>query len=178
MKRLIIPTAAVDYLKTRKRIWLKIIIALVPAIATGLALGLIDFRVDVIIADVFRGFVNVQISAIAILISFSIAIITILVSADNPNIKRLKEQESTDCKPLDGKKLNLFQVLLSNITYGVLVEVSYLVILIFFIFLQLFVCDEWYKILMAISVFFLIHILHILLESVGQMYLTFWKREE
>jgi hypothetical protein len=178
MKNLIIPAAAFDYLKTRRRIWVKFLIALIPAIATGLALGLIDFRQDAIIADIFRDFVNVQISAIAILISFSIAIITILVSADNPNMKRLKISESTECKLLNGKKLSLFQVLLSNITYGVLVEVVYLVILIIFIFLQIFVCDDWYKVLMAISVFFLIHILHILLESVGQMYLTFWKHEE
>jgi len=178
VKKIIIPTAAMDYLKTRKRVWLKFLFALVPAIATGLALGFIDFRGDVVIANVFRDFVNVQISAIAILISFSIAIITILVSADNPNIKRLKQHLSEDCKPLDGKRINLFQVLLSNITYGVLVEVVYLVILIFYIFLQLFVCDEWYKVLMAISVFFLVHILHILLESVGQMYMTFWKHEE
>ena len=178
MKRLMIPTAALDYLKTRKRIWLKILIALIPAIAAWLCLDLIKFRQGVCITDVFKDFVNVQISAIAILISFSIAIITILVSADNPNIKKLKERHSEDCKPLGDKKLNLFQVLLSNITYNVLVEVVYLIVLIFYIFLQLFVSDEWYKILMAISVFFIVHILHILLESVGQMYLTFWKHEE
>lgn len=178
MKRLIIPMAALDYLKTRKHIWLKMLIALVPAVVAGICLSFLKFKQGVIIADVFKDFVNVQISAIAILISFSIAIITILVSADNPNIKKLKEKHSEDCKPLNGKKINLFQVLLSNITYNVLVEVVYLIILIFYIFLQLFVPDECYKILMAISVFFIIHILHILLESVGQMYLTFWKHEE
>lgn len=178
MKRLIIPMAASDYLKTRKHIWLKILVALIPAVAAWLCLSLLKFKHGVIIADVFKNFVNVQISAIAILISFSIAIITILVSADNPNIKKLKERYSDDCKPLNGKKLNLFQVLLSNITYNVLIEVGYLIILVFYIFLQLFVSDECYKILMAISVFFIIHILHILLESVGQMYLTFWKYEE
>lgn len=178
MKRLIIPMAALDYLKTRKHICLKLMIALVPAVAAGICLSFLKFKQGVIIADVFKDFVNVQISAIAILISFSIAIITILVSADNPNIKKLKEKHSEECKPLNGEKINLFQVLLSNITYNVLVEVVYLIILIFYIFLQLFVSDECYKILMAISVFFIMHILHILLESVGQMYLTFWKHEE
>lgn len=178
MKRLIIPMSALDYLKTRKRIWLKILIALIPALAVGYCLNMFEFKEGVLIADVFKDFVNVQISAIAILISFSIAIITILVSADNPNIKKLKERHSEDCNPLNEQKLNLFQVLLSNITYNVIIEVVYLIILIFYIFLQLFVPDECYKFLMAISVFFVIHILHILLESVGQMYLTFWKHEE
>lgn len=178
MKRLIIPMAAFDYLKTRKNIWLKVLVAFVPAVVVGLSLFYIDFNEGVEIADIFKDYINVQISAIAILISFSIAIITILVSADNPNIKRLKEMHSTDCKPLNGKPLSLFQVLLSNITYNVLIEVTYLILLIFCIFLQLFIADNWYKVLMAISVFFIIHILHILLESVGQMYLTFWKYEE
>lgn len=178
MKRLIIPMAALDYLKTRKNIWLKILVAFVPAVVVGLSLFYIDFNEGVEITDIFKDYINVQISAIAILISFSIAIITILVSADNPNIKRLKEMHSTDCKPLNGKPLSLFQVLLSNITYNVLIEVTYLILLIFCIFLQLFIADNWYKVLMAISVFFIIHILHILLESVGQMYLTFWKYEE
>lgn len=177
MKRLIIPMAALDYLKTRKHIWLKMLIALIPAVTVGVCLGSLKFKQGVIIGDVFKDFVNVQISAIAILISFSIAIITILVSADNPNIKKLKERQSEDCKPLNGEKLNLFQVLLSNITYNVLIEVIYLIVLIFYIFLRLYVPENWYKILMAISIFCIIHILHILLESVGQMYLTFWKHE-
>lgn len=178
MKRPIIPMAAFDYLKTRKHIWLKMLIALVPAIATGICLSVVKLKQGVIISGVFKDFVNVQISAIAILISFSIAIITILVSADNPNIKKLKERKSEECKPLNGEKLNLFQVLLSNITYNVLIEVFYLIVLVFYIFIQLYVPENWYKVLMSISVFFVIHILHILLESVGQMYLTFWKHEE
>jgi len=178
MRHLLIPTAAIHYIKTRKHLWLKILIAVIPAIGITLCFKYIELKEDVILSDVFRDFVNVQISAIAILISFSIAIITILVSADNPNIKKLKEKNSTECKPLNGKSLNLFQVLLSNITYNVLIEVAYLGFLVVCIFLQLYVGDELYKWLMAICVFFIVHILHILLESVGQMYLTFWKHEE
>jgi len=178
MKRPLILAAALDYYKTRKKLWLKFLVPVILAIATGFCLGNIDFKESVNLGEVFRDFVNVQISAIAILISFSIAIITILVSADNPNIKKLKEKISTECKPLNNKPLNLFQVLLSNITYNVLIEVVYLGFLVVCIFLQLYVGDELYKWLMATCVFFIVHILHILLESVGQMYLTFWKHEE
>ena len=71
-----------------------------------------------------------------------------------------------------------FQVLLSNITYNVLIEVVYLGFLILCIFLQLYVSDGVFTWLMAACVFFIVHILHILLESVGQMYMTFWKYEE
>jgi hypothetical protein len=179
--------SAFDYYKTRKKLWLKFLIASIPASIVGIALIYIDFiqRIDaggniitVNVGELFKGFVNVQISAVAILISFSIAIITILVSADNPNVKKLKDTDSTGCKKLsNGETLNLFQVLLSNITYNVLVAVIYLGFLIACVFLQLFVGDVTAKWLMAICVFFIVHVLHILLESVGQMYLTFWKYE-
>ena len=172
-------TPALNYFQTRRKLWRKFSIAILPALAVGIVLNCVPFKSNVNFGELFEGFVNVQISAIAILISFSIAIVTILVSADNPNIKKLKETNSTECKPLrNGQKLNLFQVLLSNITYNVLVSVVYLGFLILCIVLQLYVGDTVYKWLMALCVFFIVHILHILLESVGKMYLTFWKHEE
>lgn len=178
MRRMLIPVAAFDYLKTRKRLWFKCIVAFIPALAVGLVLRHVIPNATPIIADVFSDFVNIQISAIAILISFSIAIITIIVSADNANINRLKEKHSKDCKPLNGNPLSLFQVLLSNISYNVLIEVFYLGFLIVLVFARLYVTDDVCITLMAICVFFVVHILHVLLESVGQMYLTFWKHED
>lgn len=76
----------------------------------------------------FSGFIDTQINIVAILISFSVAIITILVSADNRNIQCLKETESNkkQYKPVNGKQLSLFQILLSNIAYNVIVEIIYL----------------------------------------------------
>lgn len=175
--------AAEDYFRTRKKLWLKF---MVPALACAVTLfALFTFVPDttavstgapnIDIAEVFKEFVNVQIGAVAILISFSIAIMTILVTAENDNMKALKSKESTECKKLNGQPLSLFQVLLSNITYNILIEVIYLVLLIAFVFVQIFVAKNIVKILMGVNVFFIIHILHVLLESVGQMYLTFWK---
>jgi len=178
MHQMIISVAAFDYLKTRKKLWLKALVAFIPALAAGLVMRFATPNSAIVISDVFSDFVNVQINTVAILISFSIAIITILVTADNSNITRLKEKHSTDCKPLKGKPLSLFQVLLSNITYNVLAEVLYLGILIVLVFVRLYISDDVCKDLMAVCVFFVTHILHVLLESVGQMYLTFWKHEE
>lgn len=175
---MIIPMAAFDYMKTRKKLWIKALVAFIPALVVGLVMRFAIPNNTIVISDVFSDFVNVQINTIAILISFSIAIITILVTADNTNIARLKGKPSTDCKPLKGKPLSLFQVLLSNITYNVFVEVLYLGILIVLFFTRLYVSDDVCKILIAICVFFITHILHVLLESVGQMYLTFWKQED
>ena len=176
MRRLIFPMAAFDYLKTRTRLWLKVLIALIPSLGVFFVMHYATPKIaNTTLTDVFANFVNVQISSIAILISFSIAIITILISADNANIRRLKTTDSTDCKPLDGNPLSLFQVLLSNIAYNVLAEVLYLSILITMVFARLYVSEDVDKILMAICVFFLVHVLYVLLETVGQMYLAFWK---
>lgn len=172
--------AAKDYFTTRpiKKHISKFFIGGIPAIITWIVLEFIpDNKEEVLLDKIFSNFINVQISAIAILISFSIAIITIIVSADNANIQKIKETSSTECKELKrtGEKLSLFQVLLSNITYNVFVEAVYLIVLIFCIFLQMFFSYFIIKILIAICVFFIIHIFHVLLETVGQMYLTFWR---
>ena len=175
MKMMTIPLAAIHYAKTRKHLWAKYLVAVLFSGLCFFVMYKINLKDGVDIAEVFKDFINVQINVVAILISFSIAIITILVSADNPNIQRLKSTDSKNCKPLAGGPLSLFQVLLSNVTYNVLIEVVYLAFLIICVFLQLFVDVSIYKILMAVCVFFIFHILHILLESVSQMYLTFWK---
>ena len=167
--------AVEDYLKTRKRLWVKFIAPLIITLLYALLILKFDISEGVKIGEIFNSFVNVQIGAVAILISFSIAIMTILVTSDNNNISKIKGIPSDECKPINGVPLNMFQALLSNITYKIIVEVAYLGLLIAFIFAQLFVSEYILKVLMGVSVFFITHILHILLESVGKMYLTFWK---
>lgn len=133
------------------------------------------------IAQVFSGFVNIQISAIAILISFSIAIITILVSSDSKSVERLRNTTASQKNyklTKSGEPLTLFQVLLTNITYNVLIEIVYLGILICQIFLQMVLYIGILKYLTAINIFFITHILLVLLESIVHMYLTFWKDPE
>lgn len=124
----------------------------------------------------FYEFIDTQISIVAILISFSIAIITILVSADNKNIQCLKETDSNkkQYKPVDGKQLSLFQILLSNIAYNAIVEIIYLVVLIAISLLRNLLPIETLKYITAVCIFIILHILFVLLESVAQMYLTFW----
>ena len=121
-----------DYYQSRKRIWVKY---LIPVVLGLLALaGALIFNIgnEETIRSTFAEFVNVQINVVAILVSFSVAIISILATADNANIKSLKEEmaDSTQYKPVGEKRLSLFQILLSNIAYNVIVEIIYLVILI------------------------------------------------
>lgn len=163
-----------DYVQSRKHIWLKLLIPFLFGVSALIGAFVFDFG-D--INTIFSEFVNVQINIVAILISFSVAIITILVSADNKNIEQLKDRLSTECKPLNGKSLSLFQVLLSNIAYNVIVEIIYLILLIAIVLIKAILPVEMLKYIIAACVFFIMHILFVLLESVAQMYLTFWSRK-
>lgn len=167
-----------DYIKTRRDLWQKFIISAIPAVIALIYSYVFNLRSNIDISKVFSDFVNVQISAVAILISFSIAIITILVSSDSKNVEKLRHTSASEenYKPINKQEqLTLFQVLLSNITYNVLIEIIYLGILICQIFFQLIVPISLLKYLTAIDIFFVSHILLILIESVVRMYLTFWK---
>ena len=166
-----------DYYQSRKRIWVKY---LIPVVLGLLALaGALIFNIgnEETIRSTFSEFVNVQINVVAILVSFSVAIISILVTADNANIKSLKEEmaDSTQYKPVGEKRLSLFQILLSNIAYNVIVEIIYLVILIGIALIWPIIPLQALKYVAAVCIFAIMHILGVLLESVAQMYLTFWR---
>lgn len=83
--------------------------------------------------------------------------------------------DSTQYKPVGGKQLSLFQILLSNIAYNVIVEIIYLVILIGIALIRPIILLQALKYVAAVCIFAIMHILGVLLESVAQMYLTFWR---
>ena len=120
-----------DYFMSRKRVFIKFLIPMLIAVTALLLAIFFDIGNSEKIVLTFSGFIATQINIVAILISFSVAIITILVSADNKNIQCLKETESNknQYKPVNRKQLSLFQILLSNIAYNVIViiEIIYLV---------------------------------------------------
>ena len=165
-----------DYFLSRKNILIKILIPILIALAALLLSIFFDIGNKEKVISTFLGFIDTQINIVAILISFSIAIITILVSADNTNIQCLKETKSnkTQYKPVNGKQLSLFQILLSNITYNVILEIIYLVGLIAISLIKNILPIVSLQFIVSICLFIILHILFVLLDSVSQMYLTFW----
>ncbi len=118
-----------DYLGSRKRIFIKFLVPMLIALVALLLTLFFNIGSSEKVIITFSGFIDTQINIVAILISFSVAIITILVSSDNKNIHCLKETESNkkQYKPVNGRQLSLFQILLSNIAYNVIIEIVYLV---------------------------------------------------
>ena len=169
-----------DYYQSRRHIGMKY---LIPALISLLALTVVlIFNVGdaVSVKSAFSEFINTQINVVAILISFSVAIISILMTADSENIKSLKKEkaETSQYKTIAGKRLSLFQVLLSNIAYNVIIEIIYLVTLLGISLIQLIIPLTILKYFATLCIFFILHILGVLLESVAQMYLTFWSNRE
>ena len=176
----IIFVPVIDYLKSRKKIFLKFIFPILLGLIALVFALLFDFGEERVVLEIFSDFINVQINIVAILISFSVAIITILVSADNENIRQLKDRASSEklYKEVNGKRLSLFQIMLSNIAYNTTIEVFYLIILIAFSLFKTIVPIVALKIILSFCVVVIVHIFTALLESVSQMYLTFWEKKE
>lgn len=168
-----------DYFGSRRKLYKKFLFPLITALVALIITLLFNFGDSGQILQTFNGFVDAQISIVAILISFSVAIITILVSADNKNIDSLKSTISNekDYKAVNDKQLTLFQVLLSNIAYNTIVEAIYLILLIGVGLLYTVLPMQMLKYILAICIFFIVHIFSVLLESVAQMYLTFWSKK-
>ena len=101
-----------DYFKSRKQVWRKFTFPVVVGIISLVAALVLDVGGKDKIIHLFSEFIGTQINIVAILVSFSVAIISILVSADNENIRRLKETESDkgSYKPINGKQSSLFQI--------------------------------------------------------------------
>lgn len=144
---------------SRKRVFIKFSIPMLIAVIALLLAIFFNIGNSEKIVLTFSGFIVTQINIVAILISFSVAIITILVSADNKNIQCLKETESNknQYKPVNGKQLSLFQILLSNIAYNVIIEIIYLVG-----FITIFLIENLFpivslKYLTAICIFIILH---------------------
>lgn len=168
-----------DYFGSRRKLYRKFLFPLITAFSALIITLIFNIGDASQVLQTFNGFVDTQISIVAILISFSVAIITILVSADNKNIDSLKSTVSNekDYKAVNNKQLTLFQVLLSNIAYNTIVEVVYLILLIGVGLLYTILPIQILKYILAICVFFIVHIFFVLLESVAQMYLTFWSKK-
>ena len=64
---------------------------------------------------------------------------------------------------------------MSNVTYGALMQIIYLILLL----VESFVCNVietiYLKYMCCINIFFVLHILFIVYEAVVNIYFTFWK---
>ena len=176
-----------DYLSTRKRKLFAIFLNLIfPAIF--LSYYIVGFFwLDIIppcfsIRRSFERFINSQVDMTALLISFSMAALTIFISSDSETIEGLVSRETKDdrfhtLKKIDSEiKLNVFQSIFVRMVFSISIQTIYLLFVIFQTFFFEFFCD----LVLAIFVFFdfalIIQIVFLVFISIREFYDVFFYR--
>lgn len=130
------------------------------------------FSLDEFITDMLNQLVTV----LTLFISFSMAYLSILVTSGSENVNDLKGKESKEYSLEKGKrKVTLYQVLMDEITYTLIIEIGFLLFIFFQKFLYL-LCSGWVlKILIAADIGFLVHVLLLMVVTVKNIYFSFWR---
>ena len=170
------------FISTRKKYWVQCVISLLISLAFFAYFCLFDIDIKYNIIELFDKYIDALISGISILLSFSIAVLTIFVTSNNESIdilkkvkadKKYKELKLDLGNEKDGK-LNLYQVLLSGITYSILVQIIFLLLLFFEMFIKTVIDVKFLKVLVSINVFITLNIFFVLYEIVLNLLYTFW----
>lgn len=171
------------FISTRKKYWVQCVISLLLSLAFFAYFYFYDIDTKYNIIELFDKYIDALISGISILLSFSIAVLTIFVTSNSLSIEKLKNVDA-DKKykqlklDLDNKKnttLNLYQVLLSSITYSILVQIIFLLLLFLEMFIKTVIDIKFLKVLVSINVFITLIIFFVLYEIVLNLFYTFWE---
>lgn len=117
---------------------------------------------------------NQLITVLTLFISFSMAYLSIIITSSSESINCMKGKNSEHYF-LEGKPCTLFQVLMSDLTYTLIIEIFFLL----FIFFQkffIYMCTViGLRVLIAIDVCLMVHVLILLMITVKNIYFSFWK---
>ena len=112
--------------------------------------------------DVLSDFVTV----LALFVSFTMGYLSIIITSSSSNILDLKHTES--------KHNTLYQVITTQITYAVIVEIVLLLLCIIEKFIINYFPSILLKILCAIDISAFVHVIIVLMLVIQNIYLTFW----
>ncbi len=143
----------------------------------------LPFVIAILIFYLFNGFqilepakkfIDTSITLLGIFVGFSITVITLLNTANNDNVQEIKK--SITEVTIGGRKITLFQLLLVNMTYSVVVEI---ISIIFNLCLPLFLfkisCNAL-KIILSLDLFLILHILMLTIRNITDFYFILFKR--
>ncbi len=119
--------------------------------------------------DVLSDFVTV----LALFVSFTMGYLSIIITSSSSNILDLKHTESKH-NGKDGLPYTLYQVITTQITYAVIVEIVLLLLCIIEKFIINYFPSILLKILCAIDISAFVHVIIVLMLVIQNIYLTFW----
>lgn len=155
-----------------------IILILIPLIigVTSFIVGIsVEINKDVKLIDFMSGILENFITVIALFISFSMAYLSIIMSSNSENINQLKGSYSEKFKDLNENFYTLYQILVTEITYTLVIEILFLIICIVERFLINCISNIFTKILGSLDIAIFIYILFLMMQIVKDIYFSFWK---
>ena len=129
---------------------------------------------EIDIDDFVLDLLNQLITVLTLFISFSMAYLSIIITSSSEAVNKMKEAESKYYS-LEKKKCTLFQVLMSDLTYTLIVEILFLLFIFFQKFLVYMCSIIGLRVLISIDVCLMVHVLILLMITVKNIYFSFWK---
>lgn len=160
-----------DYFKTlnKKKIVYEWFLPLFFATISAILFSKLDF-------EVYSKFKDSSLDILGVLLGFSIAIITILVTGSGKNLEEIKNT-STEIV-INSKKISLYELILINFSYSVIMEILLIVgCLVLPIINKICEFSSNIKIVLySIMVFIVLHILLLTLRNITDFYLIITKK--
>lgn len=135
---------------------------------------LIHPKYEFSLIDFCVGILDQLLTILTLFISFSMAYLSILITSSSKNVDGLKDTPSKKYF-LKGKPCSLYQVLSSEITYTLVFEIFFMVIVLMQRFLIYMCSSEVLQILLAVNIALFIHVLLMMLIIIKNIYFSFWK---
>ena len=125
------------------------------------------------ISDFILDYIGSEIDIVALLLSFSIAYLTILITSNTHNIERLKEHKTQNI--IDNKRISLYQKLLIQLTYTIYNEMVLLILLLIHKFTFPLFTNLLNIVFFTVNIILLLNIMYVIFKNVKNIYLSFWK---
>lgn len=127
------------------------------------------------IVNFTNDFVNQLITMLTLFVSFTMAYLSIIVASNSDSIAELKRTDSKEYYLKEKGDCTLYQILISEITYNLLIEIIFLLIVIMEKFIVCIFNNIVLKILLAIDISIFIHVIVVMVIIVKNIYYSFWK---
>ncbi len=128
------------------------------------------------IKEFINSYLTLQITILALFISFSMGYVTILVTGTGSNIEKLKMIKSKSIT-MNGEKVYLYQILLNDFTYNILVQAVLLMLSFVHFFIVGYVSNVINIILLSMQFGIIMHIIILIVTNMINIYFAFWNCE-
>ncbi len=167
-----------DFYYMRKNKYKELFFLVILPVVLGVGIFLLENYVILNINEQLVVFSNdiigQLITVLALFISFSMGYLSILLTSSSQNIDDLKKTDSKEYRVKSGK-CTLYQVNINEISYLVLIEIFFLILVFFQKFIVTFAGNILIKVLLCLDISLFIHVLLVLIFVIKDIYFSFWR---